>query len=134
MNFLKFILIAILVVSFTACDKADEIINSNTVKLTKKTWTFNSLSGFDDSTNQFASILFTGMTYRFNTDGNYIAVILTVSGNGKWEFNNDETVIALDSGTAEEVDWTIITLSDTELTISIPDTDALNGIFTMTFK
>ena len=84
--------------------------------------------------NQVASTLFTGMTYLFKADGTYTAVILGQSGSSTWEFNADKTIITLEPGTDEAVDWKVVTLTDTELKITFADTDALTGIVTITFN
>jgi hypothetical protein len=135
MKFFRSILIASLLVSFIACDKiVEELANSKTVLLTKKLWTFDSLSGYDEFGNLFAATFFTGTTYQFRPDGTYTAVILAQTGDSTWEFNADQTVITLEPGTAKAVFWKVITLSETELIITFEDADALAGIVTITFK
>ncbi len=74
------------------------------------------------------------MTYKFNTNGSYNAVIFGQTQNGTWEFNNDKSVITFNPGTSDTIEWTIITLTSTELTVTQLEIDAINGKITLTFR
>ena len=125
----------LLLAFFTACnDNVTEVLDNNTVRLTKKTWTFESLTGFDEITNSLASTLLNGTTYDFNIDGSYDAVNLGQPQSGSWKFNTTMTIIILNAGTADALEWTIITLNVTKLIITQPDSGAVSGKVTFTFN
>jgi len=135
MKFKRIQFLIILLALFTACnDDITEVIDNNAVRLTKKTWTFESLTGFDELTNSLASSLLDGTTYDFNIDGSYNAVNLGQPKSGTWEFNTPMTIITLNAGTNDALEWTIITLTDTRLIITQPDSQAIDGKVTLTFN
>ena len=132
MKTLRVLLLFAAVIALNSCAVEEEI--DNTKLLTQKTWTFESITGYDDFTNSFAQALYTGTTYNFKEDGTYTAKILGISNDGTWSFNSDETQIVQDAGTSYAVTWTIKTLSETSLVISADDDGALDGTYTLTFK
>lgn len=135
MNIFKTLQVTIIILSVIACDIiVDDLVEDNTIILTNKIWTFDSITGYNDFQTQLGLASFNNMTYHFNVNGTYASVILGASGEGIWEFNADKSVIILDSGTVDVIEWTIITLNITELIVSFKDTDALNGKGTWTFN
>lgn len=128
-------LLILLLALFTACNNdVAQVIDNNTVRLTKKIWAFVSITGFDEFSNSLASTLFMGMTYEFKTNGSYEAVILGQPQGGSWEFNNSLTIITLNPGTTDAIEWTLVTLTDDELIITQEDSKAINGKVTWTFR
>lgn len=135
MKNIKVIVLVLLLGSFVSCDKVlEELANDETVLLTKKLWTFESIEGFDALGNQFAATFLTGATYQFRADGTYTLVFLGQPLIGAWEFNSDKTVITLEPGTADAIEWSIITLSDIELKVTYAEEDAITGFATVAFN
>ena len=135
MNIFRSLQVAIMIFSVVACQiMVDDLVEDNTIKLTRKIWAFDSIAGYNDFQTQLGLASFNKMTYHFNVNGTYASVILGASGAGIWEFNADKSVIILDSGTVDVIEWTIITLNVTELIVSFKDPDALNGRGTWIFN
>lgn len=64
--------------------------------------------------------MFSGSTFKFNTNGSYDAELGDISNNeeveGTWEFASNETKIIFDKGTDDEETYDIVTLSSSTLT------------------
>jgi len=135
MNIFRILQAAIIIISLVGCNIIDDNpVEDNTIYLTNSIWTFNSLTGYNDFQTQLALASNNNMTYQFDINGTYASVILGASGDGIWEFNVGESLIILDTGTAVVLEWTIVTLNETELIISFKDSAALNGNGTWTFN
>lgn len=133
MKTLRVLLLFAAVIALNSCAVEEEI--DNTKLLTQKTWTYDSVSGYDDFTNQFLDAFLTSSTYKFDEDGTYTATLLGQSaGGGTWSFNSDETKITVGANGSDPETWTIITLSETTLKVSGEDDSALDGTYTLTFK
>jgi hypothetical protein len=128
----KILFFLLLVLIFTSCKKS--AIDRSILLINEDYWRFESLSGFSVSENQIRSQMLIGSRYRFLEDGTYWSSVARIVELGKWEFNDDKTVIILNSGESNEAEWTIITLSEDELTVSLEHVDALNGKYIMTFN
>lgn len=135
MNIFRILQAAIIIILVVGCNIIDDDpVEDNTIYLTNSIWTFNSVTGYNDFQTQLALASNNNMTYQFDINGTYASVILGASGDGIWEFNVDESLIILDTGTAVVLEWTIVTLNETELIISFKDSAALNGNGTWTFN
>lgn len=131
MNHFKGLFFLLLSLSFTACK---ELEIDRSILISQDFWYFESLSGYDVAENQIRNQILTGSRYNFRADGNYFSIVASIIDQGKWEFNIDKTVLTMDSGEPSEVVWTIITLSEEELTVSIEHEKAINGTYIMTFN
>ena len=134
MIFLRYLLITFVVFSLLACDINRELPNEETVLLTEKIWTFNTLIGYDDFGTQLGLALYDRMTYQFNANGICTVIALGVAEDITWEFSEDKQIIILKPDTVKPVEWTIITLDEKELTVSFEDIESLNGSVIWTFK
>ena len=134
MIFLRYLLIILVVSSLFACDISSELPNDETVFLTGKTWTFDTLIGYDDFGTQLGLALYDRMTYQFSENGICTVVALGVAEDITWEFKGDKQFIILKPDTANPFEWTIITLDEKELTVSFADIESLNGTVIWTFK
>jgi len=66
MKFTRVQFLIILLILFTTCnDDTTEVTDNNAVRLTKKIWIFEPLTGFDEFTNSLTSTLLDGTTYDF---------------------------------------------------------------------
>lgn len=125
------LLFAALVVILNSCATEEEL-PEKTKLLTSKTWTFESLSGFDDFSAAILEALYTGATLKFNSDGTVVFTILGLPNNRNWEFNEDQTVITFDAGTADEGILVIVTLSETTFSFRDETSGPSDGV--VTFK
>ncbi len=104
---------------FNACTPEDVIVEDLSVKLTKGSWTFNSVEAGSDFLNSGYEITYGGNVLSFSSDGTCTDELLGVNGNGTWSLsgNQDELTLRItydDSDTRNEV-WRIISITDTEL-------------------
>jgi len=134
MVILRTLLIILVTFSLNSCYLSSELPLDQTTLLTKKLWTFDSLIGYDDFGIQLGLALNEKMTYSFSENGHCTIVSLGVSRDNTWEFNKDESTIQFNNGTADQQEWNIISLDETELVVSFEDVDALNGIVIWNFK
>ena len=134
MKILKSGLVAGLILMLCNCQGIEDLSETRTNLLIIKIWKFEVLSGYDDFGNQLAAAQAINLTFQFRPGGTYTKVLLGVAKDGSWSFNNNENVIHLDAGTISELDWQVLSLTDTALVISFKDPDALNGTVTYTFS
>ncbi|MEM7371638.1 MAG: hypothetical protein AAF587_23690 [Bacteroidota bacterium] len=108
---------------FSSCKE----VLTNTELLTQHTWEFSSVehSDPDPDLKEFYTILLTGITTKFNSDGTYFIDApdssLADDSSGPWEFGADETTIIIDKGTADESTSTILDLTESTFSYSITD-------------
>jgi len=104
---------------FNACTPEDVIVEDLSAKLTKGSWTFNSVEAGSNFLNSGYEITYGGNVITFNGDGTSTDKLLGIDGNGTWSLsgNQDELTLRItydDSDTRNEV-WQIINITDTEL-------------------
>ncbi|MCF6361698.1 MAG: lipocalin family protein [Cyclobacteriaceae bacterium] len=106
-------------VLFNACTPEDVIVEDLSAKLTKGSWTFNSVEAGSAFLNSGYEITYEGNVITFNGDGTSTDKLLGINGNGTWSLsgNQDELTLRItydDSDTRNEV-WQIISITDTAL-------------------
>ena len=127
MQYIKSLAISmsLLVVLFAASCTPEEV-KTNTELLTEVEWDFQSLTttNVDPDLRDLFEALLGIAQYKYNSDGTYN---ITYDGNafdpssGTWKFNEDETAIIEDAGTADSDTLSIISLSEGTLTYSFTD-------------
>ncbi|WNJ16174.1 hypothetical protein [Pontibacter sp. G13] len=118
-------IVAVFAVVLSGCTKE----KTNTELLTEFTWEYDAVSGDALTADQLALLqtLLTGSTITFNEDGSSVAVAsffgVPSTTEGTWRFNDDETAIISDEGTADESTIEIITLEEGVLEVGENDPD-----------
>ena len=125
MKYLKTLLIAVLVISLTACTEEEVAPDFEKLLISGK-WTFSTVEGLDILTTTAANIFLTNSTLTFNEGGTVDSKFLFDSTND-WEFNADKTRIILDKGLASEDEWEIVSLTETEFIYRDNDDDDAGG-------
>ena len=62
-------------------------------------------------------------TLTFNDDGTYDSNFDDSPDEGTWSLSADDTTITLDAGTSDEVDITIVSITDTTLVVTLGDSE-----------
>ena len=132
MKAFKPLLIGILLVSMTGCEEVIDALANKTVLLTQRAWVFESMSGYDDVTNDFFSALLTGATWDFKDDGTYTTGGPLGGDSGTWTFFDGENQIIIDPPGGDT--WTILKLTADQLHITVFDADAIDEIATLKLR
>jgi len=133
MKKLSRLLLAFLIIFFTACnDDDDPAVLTNTQLITAAPWLFSSLSTGDATLDTFFSALFTGFSITFAADGTYTVTILGITEPGTWRFNVEETQFVLDEGTMDESVSNIITLNTTTFVFTFTEDLGTPTVLTIT--
>jgi hypothetical protein len=116
-NLLTLLLLAVLFTFSSCSDKdGDPTPQTNKEILSAKTWKVSMIKGDGiDITNESEVAIIKNMRIKFNTDGTYNQTTTGFSGNGIWEFTNNETSIVFDPNTADQEVWGITELKSNSL-------------------
>lgn len=110
--------------AITACSD-DEVLTGKKALLTAHEWRYSTCESEDEITVEFANAFNAGATYTFLQNGTYSAKLGNVFSNtpytGDWEFSADESQLILDKGADEEIVYTIVSLSSTNLSLGETD-------------
>lgn len=123
------LLLIVLTLLLNACSK-NEVAPDRTKLLTQKKWTFSSVSGFDPISAGLLELLLEGSSYKFNTDKTVEVSVFGLTYSTDWAFNNDETKIIMDPGTADETQLTIVTINETTLVLNDESDGTDDGKYT----